>query len=105
MNIRWKSLIATMGVLALPPLAAASSPAYLDGCVKAFMDSITSQKGAIKLRESRYVDTGLPLGSSDLTMTARDAHDNHTVARAVCSIGVNGEVTLHAEPIGGLEAF
>jgi len=105
MNTRWKSLIATMGVLALPPLAAASSPAYLDGCVKAFMDSITSQKGAVKLMESRYVDTGTPLGISDLTMTARDVHDHHTVARAICSVGVNGEVALHAEPVGGLEAF
>lgn len=97
------ALVAT-GLAALPMLSsAANSPPSMDGCVKAFMSLLSSKDGsALKLREAHYLDDGsLVSATSELTLTARDAHDNHAVARAVCTADAQGQVVdVREEPLG-----
>jgi hypothetical protein len=80
------TLIVMAGVAAVPTLACAeNTPAAMDSCVAAFMASISKQTNAIKLRESHYLNNGLVNVSPwELKMTAREVHDHHLVARALC---------------------
>jgi len=91
--------------------AAANAPVALNSCVKAFMaDLSTKAPGTLKLRDSHYdsdigtADTGLALPGrrDEMVLTARDAHDNHAVARAVCTVNSQGSVVeLRAAPLFG----
>jgi hypothetical protein len=41
-----------------------------------------------------------------MVLTARDAHDNHAVARAVCTVNSQGEVVeLRAAPLFGADTL
>jgi hypothetical protein len=106
--------MAAMAVaLAAVPMigAAASQPTVLSSCVKAFMTDLSSKRsGTLKLRDSHYIgDAGTPVqlsGTSALTLTARDAHNNHAVARAVCTVNSQGDVLdLRAAPLFGFDSF
>ena len=97
------------GFVAAPMIgAAANSPVALNSCVKAFMADLSAKTpNTLKLRDSHYVGSdesnGLTVfrGVDELTLTARDAHDNHAVARAVCTVNSQGSVVdLRAAPVG-----
>jgi hypothetical protein len=109
MKIRTFSIAAiAAGLVAAPMIgAAANSPVALNSCVKAFMADLSAKApNTLKLRDSHYVgqvgaqqNTLTLSGSSELELTARDAHDNHAVARAVCTVNSQGEVVdLRAAP-------
>ena len=95
--------------LAMPMLgSAANSTNALNSCVKAFMTELSVKAPNTKLVDSRYLN-GDPLDGSlmvlsstnELTMTARDAHDHHALARAVCTVNSQGDVLgLRSEPLG-----
>jgi hypothetical protein len=90
--------------------AAANEPTALNGCVKAFMADLSSKApNTLKLVETHYRnDMSTPddnfevlAGSSSLTLTARDAHDNRAVARVVCTVNSQGGVLgMRAAPLG-----
>jgi hypothetical protein len=103
--------------LATVPLigAAANSPAALNSCTRAFMADLSSKiPKTLKLRDAHYIaggragDTNLLVlgGTSELTLTARDAHDNHAVARAVCTVNWQGDVVeLRAAPLFSMDDY
>jgi hypothetical protein len=106
MKIRFLSaaVITAGAAVAAPMLCAASQQSVaLDSCTKAFVASLaTKYEHAPKLRESRYVEDGSVTTASQMTLTATDARDNRPVARAVCTVNAQGEVTeLHEEPLTG----
>jgi hypothetical protein len=117
MITRKLKMAAIAAALAAMPMigAAASQPTVLNSCVKAFMADLSAKRsGTLKLRSSHYVgDTGTPGGNlaalsstSELTLTARDAHDNHALARAICTVNSQGDVLeLRAEPLSAYEPF
>jgi hypothetical protein len=97
-------------VAAMPMVgSAANAPTALNSCVKAFMADLSNKgSGNLKLRDAHYVgDTSASDGnlsvlssSSQVTLTARDAHDNHAVARAVCTVNSQGDVLgLRSDPL------
>jgi hypothetical protein len=112
MITRTFKMAAIAAVFAAVPVigAAADQSTALNSCVKAFMADLSSKATSnLKLRDSHYVnDAGAAYGNlavlasnNELTLTARDAHDNHAVARAVCTINAQGDVLgLRAEPLG-----
>jgi len=105
MKTRTLNLIALAAVsVSAPMLGMASGASVLERCVKAFMADLSNQTTTtLKLRDSYYEpdQAFMPFrdASGSLMLTARDAHDNHAVGRAVCTIGSNGEVDLRAEPL------
>ena len=104
MKTRTLNLIALAAVsVSAPMLGMASGASVLERCVKAFMADLSNQTTTtLKLRDSYYEpdQAFMPFHAGGaLTLTARDAHDNHAVGRAVCIIGSNGEVDLRAEPL------
>jgi hypothetical protein len=98
-----KIAVITAGLATAPMLSvAANTPVAMDNCLKAFMASLsTSMTKPPKLLASHYIDNSsdeIPV--SALTMLARDAQDNHMVARAQCKVNSAGEVIdLHREPL------
>jgi hypothetical protein len=116
MMTRTLKMAAIAAAFAAAPMigAAANQPAALNGCVKAFMaDLSTKAPTTLKLLDTHYRDdSGTPdgslamlAGSSELTLTARDAHDNHALARVVCTVSPRGDVLgLRTEPLSA-EAF
>ena len=87
---------------AAPMWSLAASPAVAtDSCLKAFLASLSAtMQRTPKLRESHFIDSGLNPASSEWTLTARDAKDNHTIARAACTVDASGKVIdLHPEPL------
>ena len=50
--LNYSSFVPTLG-------SAVSPPAALDGCVKAFMESLAKHTTPLKLRESHYLNTGI----------------------------------------------
>jgi hypothetical protein len=117
MNTRSIKTAAVAAALAGAPMLgmAANSQVALDSCAKAFMTELsTSKPGAFKLSHARYEADGgvadgdiLALGgNAEMTLTARDAHDNHAVARAVCTVNSRGEVVnLQPAPLSALEPY
>jgi hypothetical protein len=89
-----KTLIVTAGIAAVPTLSsAASAPVAMDNCVKAFMASLSTHTVPLKLRESHYLNTGMFEGNlSELVLIANDAHDNHTIGRAICRVDSHGQI-------------
>jgi hypothetical protein len=90
--------------MSTPMLSLAGGASVLDQCVQAFMSDLSNRgAGTLKLRESHYEPDQMfsPFRDSAgaLTLTAHDAHDNHAVARAVCTVNSHGEVDLRAEPL------
>jgi hypothetical protein len=116
MNTRTLSIAAIAAGLVTAPMlgSAANSSLALDSCVKAFMADLSAKApNTLKLREWHYVDNGAApasnltalAGANELELTARDAHDNHAVARAVCTVNSQGQVVdLRTAPVG-YEAF
>jgi hypothetical protein len=114
MNTRTTTIAAIAAALAATPMMslAADSSEALNSCVKAFMTDLSSRSPAtLKLRESRYIDNSaedygvaMPESTDALTLTARDAHDNHAVGRAICTVNSRGEVKqLRATPLAAGE--
>jgi hypothetical protein len=90
-----KIAVITAGLATAPMLSvAANTPVAMDNCVKAFMASLsTTMSKPPKLLASHYIDNRADdVPASALTMLARDAQDNHTVARAQCKVNSAGEV-------------
>lgn len=112
MTTRTLKIAAIAAAFAAAPMigAAAEQATALNSCVKAFMaDLSTKAPNTLKLRDTHYIgdsansDSNLAVlaGSSELTLTARDAHDNHAVARAVCTVTSQGDVLgLRSAPLG-----
>jgi hypothetical protein len=103
MTLRSLSIAAVATAIAGAPMlgVAADSQQNLDNCVKAFMTSLAAKSTTtLKLREAHYAnDDDAPeshlmglSGGVEMTLTARDAHDNHAVARSVCAVNSSGEV-------------
>jgi len=97
MNIRMiKIAVVTAGIAAAPMLSvAANSPTAVNSCVKAFMTQLSSKSSngvGPKLRESRFIDSGLLAnsGPNEMELTAWNAANNHVVARAVCTYNAQG---------------
>lgn len=113
MNTRSIKIAAVATALAGAPMLgmAADSQVALDSCAKAFMTELsTSKPGAFKLRHARYAAADgdmLLLGDkSEMTLIARDAHDYHAVAGAVCTVNSRGEVVnLQPTPLSALEPY
>jgi hypothetical protein len=101
MSKQWiKTLIVSAAVAALPALAsAATPPPAMNGCVNAFMESLAKHSTPLKLRESHFLNTGMFEGGlSELVLIATDAHDNHTIGRAICKVDSHGQV-VHLEEV------
>ncbi len=69
----------------------------MHSCVGAFMESLAKHNSALKLRESHLIGSAVTPGfmtpvASELVLTATDAHDYHTIGRAVCRFGAHGQV-------------
>jgi hypothetical protein len=95
-----KTAATAAAFLALPMLgSAANSPNAFHSCVKAFMAELSVKTPNTKLVDSHYLN-GSPMdnnlmvlsSSNEMTLTARDAHDHHAVARAVCTVNSQGDV-------------
>jgi len=107
MNARsLKIALITAGFAAAPMLGvAANGRAAMDSCVKAFMANLsTTMAKTPKLQASHFIDDRaddqVGDGSTALTLMARDAHDNHPIARAECTVNRSGQVIdLHQEPL------
>lgn len=98
--------VITAGLATAPMLSvAANSPPAMDSCVKAFMASLSATMAKTpKLRESRFIDDRIGENSTEWTLMARDAHDNHPIARALCTVNTSGEVIdLHYQPLHSLD--
>jgi hypothetical protein len=106
MNIRsMKIAVMTAGLATAPVLSvAANSPVAMDNCVKAFMASLsTTMPRTPRLRASRLIDDGADNFVTGWTLTARDANDNHWIARVHCTVNTAGQVIdLRQEPAQGL---
>ena len=89
-----KIAVITAGLATAPMLSvAANSPVAVDSCVKAFMTRLsTTMAKTPKLRESHVIDERLGESSNEWTLTARDANDNHPIARVVCTVNSRGQV-------------
>jgi hypothetical protein len=83
LSLNYSSFVPTLG-------SAVSPPAALDGCVKAFMESLAKHTTPLKLRESHYLNTGIkwvsapiedPIVTDNLAVN-RVASAAHTVAEA-----------------------
>jgi hypothetical protein len=97
-----KIAVITAGLATAPMLSvAADSPVAMDSCVKAFMAQLsTTMAKQPKLRASRYIDDRSFGDPSELTLTARDANDHHTIARVLCTVDTSGQViSLHRQPL------
>jgi hypothetical protein len=97
-----KIAVITAGLATAPMLSvAANTPVAMDNCVKAFMASLsTTMTKPPKLLASHYIDDRGDEPATALTMMARDAQDNHPIARAQCKVNTSGEVIeLHQEPL------
>jgi hypothetical protein len=97
-----KIALITAGLATAPMLSvAANSPVAMDSCVKAFMARLsTTMAKKPKLREAHLIDDRLGESSSELTLIARDANDNHPIARVLCTVNSWGQVIdLHPEPL------
>jgi hypothetical protein len=101
-----KIAVITAGLATAPVLSvAANTPVAMDNCVKAFMASLsTTMTKPPKLLASHYIDNSGDNTATALTMLARDAQDNHTVARAQCKVNNAGEVIdLQREPLSTVD--
>jgi hypothetical protein len=109
MNIRSiKIAVMTAGLATVPILSvAANTPVAMDSCVKAFMASLsTTMPKKPKLRESHLIDGRVAGDSNELMLTARDAQDNHPIARALCTVNPWGQVIdLHQEPLRAADSL
>jgi hypothetical protein len=103
MNARTlKIAVITAGLATAPMLSvAANSPVAMDSCVKAFMANLsTTMAKKPKLRESHVIDDHVNPYSNEWTLTARDAQDNHPIARVTCTVNTWGLVIdLQHEPL------
>jgi hypothetical protein len=106
MNIRSiKIAVITAGLATAPMLSvAANPPVAMDSCVKAFMANLnTTMARKPKLQETRYIDDAFGQSATELTLTARDAHDHHPIARALCTVNSSGQVIdLHQQSLESL---
>ena len=103
-----KIAVITAGLAAAPMLSvAANSSVAMDSCVKAFMASLSAtMPKKPKLRESHLIDDPLGGDSTALMLMARDAQDNHPIARALCTFDSWGKViNLHQEPLQGADSL
>ena len=101
-----KIAVITAGLATAPMLSvAANYPAAMDSCVKAFMANLsTTMARKPKLQEARFVDDGIAQSTTALTLMARDAHDHHPIARALCTVSTSGQVIdLHQEPLDSFD--
>ena len=104
MNLRLiETLLLTGAVVAVPTVASATpQSAEMDSCVSAFMQSLAKHTAPLKLRQSHLLNSGMTPGlvpptGSELVLIATDAHDNHTIGRAICRLDVHGQVTALEE--------
>jgi hypothetical protein len=99
-----KSLMISLtftGIALLPAFAiAAGRPAAMDNCVNAFVESLAKHTTGLKLRGSRFLNTGVEGPTGELVLIATDVHDNRTVGRALCRLDSRGQVVelLEAPP-------
>src|ERR1700690_3031233 len=86
--------VITAGLATAPVLSvAADSAVAMDSCVKAFMATLsTTMPKTPKLREARFIDDRLNESSNAWTLMARDAQDNHPIARVLCTVNTLGQV-------------
>ncbi|MFI4868561.1 MAG: hypothetical protein ACHQDD_04320 [Steroidobacterales bacterium] len=96
----------TAGLATAPMLSvAADAPVAMDSCVKAFMANLsTTMAKTPKLQQWHYTDDNPGGSSMEWTLTARDAHDHHPIARAICTVNPSGQVIdLHQQPLRSLD--
>jgi hypothetical protein len=109
MNTRLiKIAVITAGLATAPMLSgAANTPVAMDSCVKAFMASLsTTMAKKPALRESHFIDDRVGHDSTEWMLMARDAHDNHPIARALCTVNTWGQVIeLHQEPLQSVDTL
>jgi hypothetical protein len=96
------------GIATMPMIGtAANSTTALNSCTKAFVADLTAKTTAtLKLRDAHYVAdrNWITGGTSELALTARDAHTNHALARAVCTVNAQGAVIeLQTAPLLGVD--
>ena len=86
--------VITAGLATAPMLSvAADSAVAMDSCVKAFMAKLsTTMPRTPKLRESHFIDDRIDESSNTWTLMARDAQDNHPIARVLCTVNTSGQV-------------
>jgi hypothetical protein len=93
-----KTIALAAGIAALPAIGqAAQQSQVMNSCVNAYLQSLSRSSGPVKLRETHLLRSSaspgiLPPSASQLVLTATDAHDNHTVGRAICRLDSRGQV-------------
>lgn len=99
-TIRITVMAAAVAVAPILSLAAKSSPAA-DGCLNAFLASLTAtMQKTPKLREAHFYDDAVGNESNVWTLTAHDAYDHHAIARVQCTVTASGRVLeLRREPM------
>ena len=104
-----KAAAITASIAVMPAVgSAAEHSAAMNSCVSAFMASLAKHAPPLKLQDSRLIGDGPRPGvaivnAHEFVLVATDAHDYHTVGRAICKLDVNGQVTQIEEvPTGGL---
>ena len=103
-----KIAVITAGLAIVPMLGVtANTPVAMDSCVKAFMSSLsTTMPKKPKLREAHLIDDHPVADWGALMLTARDAKDNHPIARALCTVDTWGQVIdLHQQPLHGADSL
>jgi hypothetical protein len=97
-----KIAVITAGLATAPMLSmAADSTVAMDSCVKAFMAKLsTSMPKTPKLLGSHFIDDRINESSNAWTLMARDAQDNHPIARVLCTVNTLGQVIdLQQQPL------
>jgi hypothetical protein len=102
-----RTVLLAASVAAIPAVgSAAEHSTAMNSCVSAFMESLARHSAPLKLRESHLLGGDASPGiattnASELILVATDAHDYHTVGRAICKFDANGQVTQIREVSSG----
>jgi len=102
-------LLAIASIVAIPAIGgAAEHSTAMNSCVSAFMQSLSKHTVPLKLQASHLIGSDVTPGvatvdASELLLVATDAHDYHTVGRAVCKLDAHGQVAeIREVPAGSL---
>ena len=94
-----RDLLFAASLAAMPAFgSAAEHSVAMNNCVSAFTQALAQGAAPVKVRESRFIAgdaaPGISLSShSEMLLTATDARDYHRIARAICRLDANGQVT------------
>ncbi|MGC3981904.1 MAG: hypothetical protein QM808_11630 [Steroidobacteraceae bacterium] len=97
LSLRLTTLMATACLM--PAFAQAADNSLSAGnCIRAFKNVLSTKLPAsVRMREAQYVDHDTKTGK-EFMIVGRNSRDNSTVARAVCTVDVDGAVLELRDP-------